>query len=534
MPLISRALAVALLLVLLPLRPAAAAPTTATLEPHVAPITLAPGSNTRYTVIDVRSANAGSGILVRLEVTVDLGGATKFADVSVEPGFGMTGTEGGEVVVEPGNTSTPCHRADETITCSWTSTPSSETVFQSPAVLAVKPRNTARAGDSAVLTMSARIGDGAVTAGTSVIRIGEGVDLVSDGEQTVKATPGRSVRTTPTVRNGGRTAIAGVVLALSAHPRLLRQSSYRNCRYYFGMVCTFDTTLEPGRRYALSAPVTLHSPADTVPGSVASVELAWITPTEWAETDPGDSGRLGTGAPLTLRPLATAQDASPQADVNLEDNFASIEFAVTGTRKPSLSAIGSRLSAATSDRRTLTTGLMNFGPGTLRPDLFRNNSLSVAVRLPTNVAVEEDAGSGCYSAGFDFPSAAPSTPAARSEQADEWYCNLNRDLGPGQRMNFSFLVLVEDDCGTPGQAEILPDDDGIIGRSRKVVPLSVNVAGAACAAVALPITGPAAGWTVLAAVVLIAAGIGLVVRRTRRPVCAHAEGASGAGSRQEG
>ena len=271
-----------------------------------------------------------------------------------------------------------------------------------------------------------------------------------------------------------------------------------------------------------------------MPGSVASVELAWITPTEWAETDPGDSGRLGTGAPLTLRPLATAQDTSPQADVNLEDNFASIEFAVTGTRKPSLSAIGSRLSAATSDRRTLTTGLMNFGPGTLRPDLFRNNSLSVAVRLPTNVAVEEDAGSGCYSAGFDFPSAAPSTPAARSEQADEWYCNLNRDLGPGQRMNFSFLVLVEDDCGTPGQAEILPDDDGIIGRSRKVVPLSVNVAGAACAAVALPITGPAAGWTVLAAVVLIAAGIGLVVRRTRRPVCAHAEGASGAGSRQEG
>jgi hypothetical protein len=539
MPLFSRVLAVSLLVVLLPPQPAAAAPTTATLKPYAPPLTLAPGSDTRYTAIDVRSENAEPYTSVRLEVTVDLGGATSFADVSIEPGFGTTRSGSTEIVVEPGDTSTPCERADEKITCSWTSTPSSEIVDQTPALLAVKPLKTARTGDRAVLTMAARIGDGAVTNGTSVIQVGEGVNLVSDGEQTVKAAPGKTVRTTPAVLNGGKTAINGVVLVLDSHPRLIGPSSYRNCRYYFGMICTFDTTLEPGRRYALSSPVTLHSPADTVPGSVAPIDLAWITPADWASTELGDSGRAGTGPPLTLKPLAAAQDATPQVDVDLEDNFATIKFTVTGKRKPSLSAIGARLDAATSDRRTLTAGLMNFGPGTLRPDLFRNNSLGVAVRLPGNVAVEEEPYSDCYSVNVGPPVAPPSPPAAPSstgadELSSEWLCDLNRDLGPGQRATFPFLVTVADECGTPGQVEIIQNDDGIVGHRRKVVPLSVNVKGAKCAAVALPITGPAAGWTALAALVLIAAGLGLAVRRTRRPVCAHAEGASGAGSRPEG
>ncbi|MCO8276454.1 hypothetical protein M1L60_38340 [Actinoplanes sp. TRM 88003] len=501
MPLFSRAFAVSLLLLLLPMQPAAAAPTTATLQPHLTPVTMAPQSPTAFSPLWVTSENAEPGLPVRLEVTIDLGGATTFATVEVDD-------------------DTHCVRADEKITCSWTVTPWSDEINQFPAELSVTPRPTAKVGDRADLTMTARIGDGAVTTATSVIRIGEAVDLVTDEEQTVKAAPGRTVRTTPAVGNNGATVIDGVALIVVAHPRLLGATSYQNCRYSVFMLCTFDTELEPGHRYGLASPLALTSPGDTVPGSVAPVYVAWLTPTEMADSLDGEEyGTPGTGAPLRLKPMATAQDADPQVDVDPDNNAGRIVFTVTGQRKPSLAAVGSRVTAATGEHRVLTTGVMNFGPGTLRPELFPNNGLAVTVRLPGNVAAAGD--TDCSGREDDEDSLEPSSPASQPATGGEWSCRLTQDLGPAQRASFPFRVLVTDECGPPGQVQVVPDSDGIVGRGKKVVPLLVNVAGATCTAVALPITGPAAGWTALAAVGLIGAGLILVRRRHRSFPQAH-------------
>src|SRR5690242_19112196 len=85
----SRVLVAMLLLVLLPVAPAVAAPATATLVPRLGPVTLAPGGPEKHTLLWVRLGDAERGTSASLEVTADLGGATAFADVRIEPGLSL-------------------------------------------------------------------------------------------------------------------------------------------------------------------------------------------------------------------------------------------------------------------------------------------------------------------------------------------------------------------------------------------------------------------------------------------------------------
>jgi hypothetical protein len=470
---ISRALAVSLLLVLLPAWPAAAAPPAATAEPHVQPVTLAPGGPSRNTLLSVRTRNVEPGTKARVEVTVDLGGVSAFADVRVGPGV-------------PARETRTCRRTEEKILCSWTA---ALEPFEFPAVLTVSPRTTAKVGDTAELAMSARVGDGAVGAGTTVIQVGEGPGLTAGQDRKVEAVPGRSVTFTPVVRNDGSTKIDGAVLVFPVNTRLLGPSSYRNCRYGLGLICTFDTELLPGRRYALAKPVTLRTPIDTVPGSAVQLVEQWITKAQWADAD---HGTAGTGAPLALQSLSATAKAPPH------DDFATTTLTVTGKRRPTLTAVGVRRDAAVGDEVTLSPGLVNFGPGTLRPGLFPNNALAVAAGLPENV-VAGDSGACSPSTGLH-------------------YCVLDEDLGPGDQATFPIGVQVASACGEPGRVEVR---DELSGKSGSVAKLSIDVPGSTChtgAASALPITGPGAGLTGL---LLIVAGL-LAVVGVRRPVCAHA------------
>ncbi|HET6482875.1 MAG TPA: hypothetical protein VFG35_22960 [Actinoplanes sp.] len=503
MSLISRVAAIGLFLALLPVSPALAAPTSAVAEPHVQPVTLTPGGPEKNTLIWVRTRNVEPGTRARVEVTVDLGGATGFADVRVGPGFLSTKPTSAKLdglVVDEPDTATACLRTGEKILCSWTATLSAATSFEYPALLSVVPKKTAKIGDTAGVTMSAKLGEGAASTGTTVFRVGEGVDLAAGADRVLRAAPGRPIKFTPAVRNAGATTIDGAVLILPADPRLLGPSSYRNCRYDFGLICTFDNALQPGLRYALAKPITLRAPADAVPGSAVRMVDQWMTKAEWAETEQTEYGTPGTGAPLTLDVVVPSLDDKPQVDVLPENNYTATTFTVTGKRRPALAAAGVRRTAAIGGSFVLSPGLANFGPGTLRPDMFPNNRLGVTVLLPANVTVHSEP-ENC------FPG-----------EDDVRYCLLGREVGAGQRATFPFQVTVADNCGDSGRIEFadrLPDQDGVVAKGRENAQLSVNVPGATCAATVLPITGPGAGGVALIGVLLVALGLALALVHRR-------------------
>ena len=500
MSLASRALAVSVLLVLLPLHPAVAAATTATAEPRLARVTLAPGGPQRGSLLWVHTDNVEPYSEQRLDVTVDLGDAAAFTDAEIIP---MVGSKTIELEVAgvpsaPPRPASPCRRTGTKFACSWTTAYDAASSVDVAAALLVTPTAAAKTGDSAEVTTTARLGDGPVRTSTSTIQVGEGVDLVADESREVKAAPGRSVKIIPQVTNASTTTATGVTLVIAADSRLLVPSSYRNCRYGLIMICTFDTSLAAGRAYAIAAPILLRSPADSIPGSATEVTHGWTTKAEWEDEDLSDYGTPGTGAALALTPVASAQAEQPQADVRPENNYAITTFTVGGTGFPELAAIGSTRESAVGHELQLSPGLMNFGPGTLRPTLFENNALPVAVRLPANVM---GYGSNECTSGSD----------------DVYYCSLRRDLGPGQRATFAFEVEVSGGCGDPGKVSV-PDQltsGDFDPRTKHTATLSVTVAGATC--VALPITGPRAAWTALAGIALVTAGLVLALRRTRAP-----------------
>ncbi|MGK5680028.1 hypothetical protein [Actinoplanes sp. URMC 104] len=504
MALFPRAVPVALLLLLLlPSSPAAAAPADATAEPHLAQVTLAPAGPPKTTPLWVRVGAAEPAARQHLELTVDLGGATAFADVEIEHG-NTSSARAAPDGQTPVQAVLPCRRTAEKIFCSWDATLSAAGSLEVPAVLTVTPKDSARTGDSAGVTVTARAGDGPTGTALSIIQVGEGVDLAAGPDRTVGAAPGRSARLTPVVRNEGTIEVSDVVLLVDADPRLLGPSSFRNCRYGVALLCAFDTPLAPGRGYTLSAPLTLRSPADSVPGSRARVTYQWMTKADWADLALDDYGTPGRDGVLTLEPLAASQNDKPQSDVRPEDDYATATFTVGGDRRPALAAVGLRRTAAVGKEVVLRPGLVNFGPGTFRPDLFPNNGLAIVVRLPGNV---EEAGTvGC----------------------EYGYCVLERQLAPGQRITFENAVDVTGGCGTPGRVEVL----GLDGEVTSAAQLAVTVPGATC--VALPITGPPVAWAGLAGAALVFVGFLLAVRRPGRPVCAHAGKGTWAGPPSEG
>ncbi|GID32617.1 hypothetical protein [Paractinoplanes brasiliensis] len=490
-----RALAVLLFLPLLPPNPATAAAAEPVTEPRLGRITVAPGGPPKSTALTITIRNVTPGTPHRLEATIDLGGATAFADVAAGPGY----TDAASLARTLATTTRSseerfCRRTGERVVCSWTSTLSDE-LFQMPTTLTVTAKKSAKAGDSATVTVATRVDNGPESTTRSLIQVGQGVDLVAAGRGVVKALPGRAAQFRPQVRNDGSALATGVVLAVQADPRLLRKTSFRNCRYGYAMVCSFDASLASGQAYAVSSPLVLRPPADTVPGSAAVVASQWFTQADLEDHGFDDYGAAGTGAPLTLQPV-TAARSTPQTDVATTNDFVFTELRVGGTRRPAIAAAGVRSTATLGDHLTLRAGLENFGPGTFRPSLFPNNALTAVVELPANVA-------------------------NRSElDCDDGYCQVEMegDLAAGQRVTFPVEIEVTTACGEPGRVVI----GGVGGGTLSSAPLSVNVDGATCAAVALPITGPGVGRTAVIGLLLLVAGIVLTVVCARRPVCEHA------------
>jgi hypothetical protein len=525
---ILRILTVALLLAV-PVAPAAAAPASPTIEPHLGTITLAPGGPEKITLLWLR-ITAAPQTEHRFTLTVDHSDVTDFAAVEliVDPDSDTGLAAAARKSSAPASTASagesgPCSTTASTVSCSWHGAVHESDMLALAALVSVKPTSSAAVGDEGTIMTHARIDDREIATTESAVRVGEGVDLAAGDTQEVAAAAGGTASATPVIRNAGTTAATGVAVVVDAAPDLLGASSYSNCRYGGGtFICTFDDTLAAGGSYELTSPIRLGPPAGSVPGSVAQVLVHWLTAADLADLieaiPDGLLGDPGTGAALGLTPLATGQ-AEPQSDTEPLNDAGTITLTVTGSDDPDIAAVGAEVTAGADGTATIDVGSRNIGPGTLRPDLYPNNELPSVVSLPGNV------------------SALVVDPRCDPTGDGRYICSADTTLPPGSRLDYGFALRVDTSQGEAGQvqvANVLPSFAGVRATAQDNNVARIVVTGSGGAGGGLPITGPGALGLAVAGLGLVAAGALLTVVLIRRPVCAHAGGESGRGRRRKG
>ncbi|WP_433299758.1 LPXTG cell wall anchor domain-containing protein [Actinoplanes sp. CA-030573] len=534
---IGRALAAVFLLtftLVLPADPAAAAGTT--VAPHLGRITLAPGGAEKQTLLWLRVATTTEDER-HFAVTVDYTDAAKFAKVDLALGFAAGAAAAravntGALGTAETGTGSDCTNTGSTVTCQWDWYFPATEVLLPVAIMTASPLSTATDQDSAAVTVTAKIDDTAAT-DQSEIAVGTAVDLAADDGAEIPAAPGKTVDLLPTVHNAGTVAVEAPTLAISGPSALLGTTSYSNCRYGEDLIlCSFDNaSVAAGATYAPAQPFTLEPPADSVPGSVGEYEAGWLTSSDYqdfldilpsADTDDLDKyiGPFGTGAELQLNQVTAAQD-QPQSDVNNKNDSTTYTMTVSGTAMPDMAAIGAKRTAKLGGTVDFEVGMLNRGPGTLHPELYYNNQLSALVRLPGNVTAS-DIDPRCEEA---------------SEDGLAFLCALNRALGPGEKTMFSVSVDLDSRKGEAGSIDVADalatETAASVGAkaanaANNTAEIVVSATGSEAT---LPITGQRVAGTALSGLALIAIGLLLTVRRSRRRIGAHARGNSGRGRR---
>ncbi|GIE19965.1 hypothetical protein [Winogradskya humida] len=356
--------------------PASAAPALPRLKTMLGPITIAPGTEDFTTDL--------AGVLAERDDPVRAHRVRYTIDVSDVDDL-VTLTFGGyadDIIVASGPS--PCALEGSVFRCARSGVRPSAGFVLELGFFEVTSSDTAVPGDSGTIKVTARVDDGPATVSTSVVRIGETVDLASTGDLRVSAAPGRTARISPGVRNAGKATVTGTVLALQM-PRELIATDASNCYYEEQVYCVFDRDLVPGRSYALSEPVELRPPADSAQGSRAELMMQWLTTAAWEDWQAmfdGLPGKPGTGDPITLVPAAAAAGL-PQVDVN-SDQYAGVVLTVTGKHPPKLVVTAPAVTIRPGKKATIRVGVRNDGPGTLR-SLFDNNWLMTRIKLPKGV-----------------------------------------------------------------------------------------------------------------------------------------------------
>ncbi|WP_306208961.1 COG1361 family protein [Actinoplanes sp. RD1] len=315
----------------------------------------------------------------RLTYTVDLTAAADLVDLE----FG-----GFPIMIIAGDDESPCERSGAVLSCAVSGIRPVGGELFSMGWFFVNPTATATPGATGSITVTAKLDGQAAVTSTSPVRVAESVNLAAANTSlATSAPPGELASIQPRVRNAGKNTIEGTVLQLGI-ARDLVATDASNCWFDVVVSCVFDTPLEPGRTYGLSAPVQLRPPADAAGGSVAETTAQWLTMSEWEDVRSmirGGASTAGTGAPLTLVPLG-ASAGLPQVDPKPASEYVELILTVRGKR-PNLAAVAGSAEIPPGGRRTFRMGMVNLGPGTLRPDLFTNNANFTALSLPHGVKV---------------------------------------------------------------------------------------------------------------------------------------------------
>ncbi|MEV4640746.1 hypothetical protein AB0J80_25730 [Actinoplanes sp. NPDC049548] len=462
-----------------PAKPAAAAPAPPRLNTVFDPITIAPG-----TPEDEYTANL-YGLLAereqpvrvhRVAYTVDVTDAADLVSLS----FAGLATD---IITASAfdDDESPCVLKGTVFRCVRTGVRPSAGFIVQLGFFEVTPAPGAEPGDTGRISVTARVDDGPVTTSTSQVRIGENVDLAAVGGATVSAAPGHTATFRPRVRNVGDKAAEGAVLSLP-FPRDVVVTDASNCFYGYAVYCVFDTVLEPGRTYGLSAPVTVRPPGDAAVGSRADAQLRWMTPSLWEDWLTAFKGSLpgkaGTGEPLTLVAQASAAGI-PQVDIGSDNDYAVVKLTVTGSRRPDLAAKAPAVTLKAGGTTTVRIAAVNRGPGTLYPALFDNTMILTSLTVPKGVTASTT-NSRCWSNGGD---------------TRRWQCSPAKEkVAPGGSETYTFrLKAARSFTGGTGKVRVSgffsAPLDAPANRANNVTNLRINLPASGQGA-GLPVTGP--------------------------------------------
>jgi hypothetical protein len=478
--------------------PAQAARAGATITAGLPRLTLAPydpDDETRVAVLWAVIEAADKPSMETVRYTVDYSGVAGFVDMTLSQAY-MAGVESPAETIRSAPPDSGCQTRSQKITCTFRTWTGSTRPVPWLAEFNVVPKASAVVGDSGSVKVTASIGGGAENTTESLVRIGEGVNLAAATIDPIDVTAGQDTEVDVRIRNAGTTAAEGLALYLGVPREALATTSYRNCRYGQGVLCTFDTTLTPGATYALTEPLTVRTPADSITGSRLEAGLHWLPLTEWedmltsfeADQVLGES-KPGTGAELPLTEVVGAA-GDPQVETDWEDNYTPLTLTVADGSDADLVAIGDEVDAKAGGEATVRVGVLNKGPGRLHPDLFENNAVPIRIALPPNTSLR--------SGGDDCPLG----------DHDRVVCFSRSGLGPGRRELVELTLDVEKRPGRPGSVEITELAENTDMDDNKA-ELIVNVAAGD---ENLPITGPA-GLLALGAFLLVAGGLGRYLTR---------------------
>jgi len=308
---------------------------------------------------------------------------------------------------------------------------------------------------------------------------------------------------------------------INADQGVLADTNFGNCTYGYSIACTFETTLTAAGIYRVSVPFTLRVPRDAVAASQTTLSVQWLTAAEWQDwqADFGElsPGRPGTGPDLELDEVAVSAGL-PQADTDNDDNGSYTTVTVAGGRRTDVVAIGAAI-PGTAGAHTITVGLVNQGPGTMRYPPFANNVPAVRVTLPLRMSVVT-ADDRCTSLSEDAyetpPSSAPDGPAGFSPP--EFSCMPRSvTLRPGQHLTFRFTVRIaraaRDEEGSV-QVDLYSGGDNV-DRDLRNNQAKITVKAAAGGG-GLPITGTTAATIASGGLLLMLLGAVVVAALRRR------------------
>ncbi len=386
------------------------------------------------------------------------------------------------------------------------------------AALQLKPKAGAKVGDVGKLAFTVRADDGVITAGESVVRIGEPVDLESVAAAKVPVAAGGAADLQARVRNVGTSPVNGAVLLLSVPDKLLASRSFRNCTYGLQVACSFGTVLQPGKTYGLSAPLLVRAPADAITGSLSTFNARWSTVADWTDRqellDAGQIGKPGTGAAVELVELSSTaaapqQAPAPQQDVEHGNDSHQGDVVVTGGKSYNGAAVGATIAAAPGTEVTTRIGMTNKGTGSLHRDHFPgNNHQWIDITAPRGVhAVKLD--DRCLR-------------MKQEQQPEKYVCAPGADVRSGETVLFDFTFRLADGARDNAGAVTMREQGDELDRQAAddKAALVLDVTGGDSGGTGggtLPITGANSGLIAAVGALLLVTGIALwlPVRRRR-------------------
>ncbi|MEV6014870.1 hypothetical protein [Streptomyces sp. NPDC051997] len=295
------------------------------------------------------------------------------------------------------------------------------------------PKPGAAVGSSGTVTVSGTASDATVTGDRLTLTNGRTQLKVSASAEQLHQVPGDTLTFPLDVWNNGQLPAAkGVELRIDTTAGLHLQGSWANCRdvpasgrgghIVRETLCDFPTPVEPGKRYALSSPLSVKV------GDEALRDKIFYEFTPLTGTAPAN----GPGTPLTLVP----KGAMP-SDGNIDPYFTTY---VDSVNHADFAVTGDTVTGRRGGHATLRATVIDRGPAVVEDLLDDDISLPVLVKLPPGTKATKIP-DNCQPPPTDDGS----DPGPRMGRSS-YQCSFG-DPAPGDRHVLSFTVAIGP--GTP-------------------------------------------------------------------------------------